>query len=244
MTIVRSAIFLIYMYSALIIVGIIGLPVLLGPRIWVRKWVRGYLSMTLFGLRWICGVTYEVRGLEHLPRAGALVGSKHMSMWETIAFWSILPDPAIILKQSLSFIPVFGWFAMGLGNIKVDRAGGAKALRAMLQAAEQRGQEGRQIVIFPEGTRVQAGERPDLKPGIAGLYKSMKVPCVPVALNSGVYLRKYCGLRKPGTIIVEFLEPIPPGMDKSPFLETLHTRINTATDALLREDGVLPGASS
>jgi 1-acyl-sn-glycerol-3-phosphate acyltransferase len=243
MTSARSTVFLIYMYSTLIIIGLVGLPALLGPRNWVRKWVRLYLSVTWFGLRWISGVTYEVRGLDHLPRGGALIGSKHMSMWETIAFWTILPDPAIILKQSLSFIPVFGWFAMALGNIKVDRAGGAKALRTMLQDAEKRGQEGRQVVIFPEGTRVEPGERPDLKPGIAGLYKSMKVPCVPVALNSGVYLKKYCGLRKPGKIVIEFLDPIQPGMDKSAFLETLHDRINTGTDALLREDGVLPEAS-
>ena len=244
MTAVRSTVFLTYMYLALIVVGLIGAPILLGPRSWIRKWVRGYLSMVWFGMRWICGVTFEVRGLENLPRSGALVGSKHQSMWETIAFWTILPDPAIILKQSLALIPVFGWFAMGLGNIKVDRAGGAKALRAMLQEAEQRGREGRQVVIFPEGTRVKPGERPDFKPGIAGLYKSMKVQCVPVALNSGVYLRKYCGLRKPGRIIVEFLEPIPPGMGKAPFLELLHSRINTASDALLREGASRQEASS
>ena len=154
-------------------------------------------------------------------------------MWETLAFWGILPDPAIILKKSLVYMPIFGWYAVKLGNISIDRKGGSKTLRKMLKDAAQRGQEGRQVLIFPEGTRVEPGDNPELKPGIAGLYQSMGVPCVPVALNSGVYLKNYCGLKKPGTIIVEFLEPIDPGLDKATFMQTLHERISTASDRLL-----------
>jgi 1-acyl-sn-glycerol-3-phosphate acyltransferase len=227
----RSLVFQTYMYVLMIGMGLLALPILLAPRGWVQWFLRLYLSLVWGGLHLMCGVTYEVRG--QIPEGGALIASKHQSMFETLAFWSILPDPAIILKRSLSFIPVFGWYAMRLGNISVDRSAGSKALRKMLKDAAQRGEEGRQVVIFPEGTRVEPGENPEFKPGIAGLYKSMGVPCVPVALNSGVYLENYCGLKKPGRVIIEFLEPIQPGLDKASFMHDLHERIGTASDALL-----------
>ncbi len=236
MTLIRSVLFYIFMYGMMVIIGLLGTPLLLGPRSWARSLLRLYLSIIWFGLRVICGVTFEVRGRENLPEGGALIASKHQSMWETLAFWGILPDPAIILKKSLIYMPFFGWFAVKLGNISLDRKGGAKALRKMLKDAATRAAEGRQVLIFPEGTRVQPGENPDLKPGVIGLYNSMKVPCVPVALNSGVHLSNYCGLRKPGKIVVEFLEPIPPGLDKASFMEVLHKRISTASDALLDDE--------
>jgi 1-acyl-sn-glycerol-3-phosphate acyltransferase len=233
MNVLRGTIFQIYMYTLMIAMGLIAVPLLLGPRSWVRSFLRLYLNLVWGGLHVMCGVTFEVRGRDHMPTGGALIAAKHQSMFETLAFWSILPDPAIILKRSLSFIPVFGWYAMRLGNISVDRTAGSKALRKMLKDATTRGEAGRQVLIFPEGTRTEPGENPEYKPGIAGLYKAMAVPCVPVALNSGVYLENYCGLKKPGRIIIEFLEPIPPGLDKASFLQTLHERIGTASDALL-----------
>lgn len=236
MTQIRSVLFYIFMYGMMVIMGLLGTPLLLGPRSWSRSFLRLYLNVIWFGLRLICGVTYEVRGRENLPEGGALIASKHQSMWETLAFWGILPDPAIILKKSLIYMPFFGWFAVKLGNISLDRKGGAKALRKMLKDAATRAEEGRQVLIFPEGTRVEPGENPNLKPGVIGLYNSMNVPCVPVALNSGVHLSNYCGLRKPGKIVVEFLEPIPPGLDKTSFTEVLHKRISTASDALLDDE--------
>ena len=236
MTLIRSLVFYIYMYSLMVFMGLVGLPLLLGPRTWSRSWLRAYLKMLWFGLRWIYGITFEVRGREHLPAGGALVASKHMSMWETLAFWEILPDPAIILKHTLTYMPFFGWFAVKLGNISVNRKKGDSVLKGMMRDAARRAGEDRQILIFPEGTRVEPGEHPDFKPGAAGLYLNMGVPCVPVALNSGVFLKSYCGLKRPGRIVVEFLEPIPPGLGKPEFLRELHTRINTASDALQAVD--------
>ena len=233
MNTLRSLIFYIYMYGLMAIFGLAGAPLLLGPRRWARAYLRIYLHVIWGGLRLICGVHYEVRGLEHYPEDGALVAAKHQSMWETLAFWGILKDPAIILKKSLIYMPFFGWFAVKLGNISIDRTAGASALRKMLRDAATRASEGRQIVIFPEGTRTEPGDNPDYKPGIVGLYQAMKVPCVPVALNSGVHLSNYCGLKKPGKIVVEFLEPIPPGLDKSEFMRVLHDRISKASNALL-----------
>lgn len=235
MTTIRSLLFYIYMYGLMIIVGLGGLPVILGPRSWSRGLLKLYLKLLWPGLAVISGVKIEVRGRENLPAGGALIASKHQSMWETLAYWGILPDPAIILKKSLVYMPIFGWYAVKLGNISIDRKGGSKTLRKMLRDAAQRGREGRQVLIFPEGTRVEPGDNPDFKPGIAGLYQSMGVPCVPVALNSGVYLENYCGLKKTGTIIVEFLEPIEPGLDKATFMQSLHERISTASDRLLED---------
>ena len=233
MAALRSAIFVIWMYGLMLVMGILCAPFLLGPRGGVKACMRLYLALVFGGLHWICGIRYEVRGREHLPDGGALIASKHQSMFETLAFWAILDDPAIILKKELSYLPVFGWYAMKLKNIKVDRAAGAKALRNMLKQARERASEGRQVVIFPQGTRLEPGEHDTYKPGVVGLYNAMKTPCVPVALNSGLYWPPHGFVRKPGLIIVEFLPPIAPGLGKDAFLAELQTRIETASDALL-----------
>lgn len=233
MAALRSAIFVVWMYGLMLVMGIVCAPFLLGPRSGVKACIRLYLTLTFGGLRLICGIRYEVRGREHLPRGGALIASKHQSMFETLAFWSILDDPAIILKKELAYLPIFGWYAMKLKNIKVDRAAGAKALRNMLKQARERASEGRQVVIFPQGTRLEPGEHDTYKPGVVGLYNAMKSPCVPVALNSGLYWPPHGFVRKPGLIIVEFLPAIAPGLSKDAFMTELQTRIETASDALL-----------
>ncbi|WP_273146241.1 lysophospholipid acyltransferase family protein [Oceanicaulis alexandrii] len=231
----RSAIFVVWMYGLMLVMGLLCAPFLLGPRSGVKACMRLYLALVFGGLHWICGIRYEVRGREHLPEGGALIASKHQSMFETLAFWAILDDPAIILKKELSYLPVFGWYAMKLKNIKVDRAAGAKALRNMLKQARERASEGRQVVIFPQGTRLEPGEHDTYKPGVIGLYNAMKTPCVPVALNSGLYWPPHGFVRKPGLIIVEFLPAIEPGLSKDAFMTELQTRIETASDALLSD---------
>ena len=237
---IGSIVFVIWMYGLMVVMGIICLPALLGPRSWTKACARLWLSLVFGGLRVLCGIRYEVRGLEHLPKGGALVASKHQSMFETLAFWQILDDPAIILKKELSYLPFFGWYAMKLKNISVDRAAAAKALRGMLKQARERATEDRQVVIFPQGTRVKPGEAESYKPGVVGLYTSMKVPCVPVALNSGLYWPAHGLGRKPGTIIVEFLDPIEPGLPKAEFMATLEERIETASTALLDAPAATP----
>ncbi|MFN3834835.1 MAG: lysophospholipid acyltransferase family protein [Glycocaulis sp.] len=233
MHVIGSALFVIWLYGLMAVVGLVCLPALAGPRSWARACFRFYLMLVFAGLRVLCGIRFEVRGQEHIPDGPALVASKHQSMFETLAFWQILPDPAIILKKELKFLPVFGWYAMKLKNVAVDRSAGAKALRDMLKAARDRAAQGRQIVIFPQGTRVRPGDAESYKPGVAGLYSTMGVPCVPVALNSGLYWPGSGFVRKPGTIIVEFLPAIEPGLSKGEFMSTLEARIETASDVLL-----------
>lgn len=224
----RSALFLAWFLLLTTILSLIFLPVLLGPRratVWLaRLWAR----LTFWGLKVFAGIGFEIRGTP--PRSPVLVASKHMSMWDTLALYLALDEPAIVLKRELLRIPFYGWFLAKAAAIPIDRGAGASALRKMAQAARQVLAQGRPILIFPEGTRKKPGAAPDYKPGVAGLYAILDVACVPVALNSGVY---WTGFRKrPGTIVLEFLEPIPPGLKRDLFLARLQTRIEAATDAL------------
>jgi 1-acyl-sn-glycerol-3-phosphate acyltransferase len=164
-----------------------------------------------------------------------LVASKHQSAWDTIALVTLFPDPAMVLKAELLKIPLYGWFCRKFEMIPVERSAGAAALRRMLKAAKTAAAAGRQIVIFPEGTRRAPGAEPDYKPGIVPLYETLGLACVPIALNSGLYWPRRAFRRYPGTIIVEVLEPIPPGLPRSAFRELLEQRIEEATARLVAE---------
>jgi 1-acyl-sn-glycerol-3-phosphate acyltransferase len=198
---------------------------------------KTWADLVLFGLKWIVGTNVEVRG--SLPSRRVLVAAKHFSMWETIALLTLLPSPAIVMKRSLLRVPLYGWYCQKMGMIAIDREAGAKALRGMAEDAKQALQEDRPIVIFPEGTRKQPGAAPDYKPGVAGLYAQLGVPCVPAAHNSGLF---WAGafLRKPGTIVLQLLEPIPAGLPRRRFMRELEARIEEAANRLLAEGGLQP----
>jgi 1-acyl-sn-glycerol-3-phosphate acyltransferase len=225
----RSALFLVWFLIVTAILSLLFLPVLMLPRgatVWLaRLWAR----LTFWGLSVFAGIGWEIRGTP--PKGPVLVASKHMSMWDTLALYLTLYEPAIVLKRELLRIPFYGWFLAKAAAIAIDRGAGASALRKMADASRKVLGEGRPILIFPEGTRKKPGAAPDYKPGVAGLYGQLGVPCVPVALNSGVYWTGF--LKRPGTIVLEFLEPIPPGLKRDAFMAQLESRIETATNALL-----------
>lgn len=229
MTAFRSLLFLLWFAALSIILSLLFWPVLLLPRgatIWLAwTWARA----TFWGLKVFAGIGFEVRGTP--PRGPVLVASKHMSMWDTLALYLVLDRPGIVLKRELLFVPFFGWFVRKAAAIPIDRSARASAMRKMSQAAKQVLAEGRPVLIFPEGTRKGPGAPPDYKPGVAGLYGMLEVPCVPVALNSGVYWTSF--LKHPGTITLEFLEIIPPGLKRGAFMTLLQSRIETASAALL-----------
>lgn len=227
----RSALFLIWFLAVSIVLHIVLLPLLLAPRgatVWAAK---TWSQSVLFGLKRIANQGIEVRG--SLPVAPVLIAAKHFSMWETMAVVAMLHDPSIVLKRELLWIPLYGWFAAKHDMIPIDRASGTKAIRRMQAAAKRAVDAGRPIVIFPEGTRKKPGAPPDYKPGTAGLYALLGLPCVPMAHNSGLFWSDWF-LRKPGTVVVEFLEPIPPGLRRHEFMTELQTRIESATNRLLR----------
>ncbi|HEY1876296.1 MAG TPA: lysophospholipid acyltransferase family protein [Rhizomicrobium sp.] len=225
----RSALFMAWFLIVTTVLALVFLPVLILPRgatVWLaRLWSR----LTFWGLDFFAGIGWEIRG--RAPKGAVLVASKHMSMWDTMALYLALDAPAIVLKRSLLFIPFYGWFVWKATAIAIDRGAGASALRKMSNTAGTVLKEGRPILIFPEGTRKKPGAAPDYKPGVAGLYGMLGVPCVPVALNSGVHWTGF--LKRPGTIVLEFLEPIPPGIKRPAFMELLEERIEAGTNRLL-----------
>lgn len=235
MRLIGSLLFLIFYFVVSALVYTVAIPLFFGPRIAVIRGAQLWAHLMLWALKVLCGQTYEVRGRQHIPHGAALVASKHFSMWETIAFMVFLDDPAIVLKRELMWIPFYGWYGIKMGMIPIDRTAKASAMRLMRRKAKAAKDAGRQIVIFPEGTRRNPGDDPAYKPGVAGLYNFLDVPCVPVALTSGLVWRGSGFIKYPGKIVVEFLPPIVPGLKRSTFMAELEARIETATDKLLSE---------
>jgi 1-acyl-sn-glycerol-3-phosphate acyltransferase len=191
-------------------------------------WIDG----TLWLLKHVVGIDYRITGAENLPNTPAIYAAKHQSAWETLFLSRYLNFPAFVLKKELLSIPLFGWFLKRAGMIAVDRKGGASALRQMARQASETLEGGRSILIFPEGTRVAPGETRPYQPGVAALYTQLKTPVVPVALNSGLFWGKRAFLKKPGTIVVQILPPIPPGLDRKAVMRELEGRIEPAARAL------------
>ena len=234
MTIVRSTIFLVWFVAMTAVLVIAFLPTLVLSRRGAA--LLGYIwsAAVFWGLRVFAGTKFEVRG--KIPPSGVLVAVKHMSMWDTMAVYYLLDDPAIVLKHDLLYVPFYGWYLWKARMIPIDRDGKASALRAMAAAARREVERGRSIAIFPEGTRKKPGAPPDYKPGVAGLYGQLDVPCYPVALNSGLFWTGPMGfVKKRGTIVVEFLDPIPPGLSRREFMPKLETAIEGATAKLVAE---------
>jgi 1-acyl-sn-glycerol-3-phosphate acyltransferase len=213
---------------------ILCLPLLFASRSAVQAAGGIWIDGTLWLLKHVAGIDYRVTGTEHLPSTAAIYASKHQSAWETLFLSRYLNFPAFVLKKELLSIPLFGWFLKKAGMIAVDRKGGASALRSMARQATETLESGRSILIFPEGTRVAPGQTKPYQPGVAALYTQQKVPVVPVALNSGLFWGRRAFIKKPGTIVVQILPPIPPGLDRKAFMRDLESRIEPASAALAR----------
>ncbi len=233
MTVLRSLVFTVWLYGSMPVFAVGLSPALLMPHRFAMGVVRGWARTVLWGLRWIAGVRVEARGLEHRPTGAALVAAKHQGMLDVVALLALLPDPCFVLKKELTPLPFFGWFAWKTRMIAVDRAAHARALKDMARQARDRLAEGRQIIIFPEGTRTEPGRPGDYKPGVAALYRDVDGPCWPVATNSGLTWPAHGFLRRPGVAVFEFLEPIPAGMKRGPFMAELEARIESASQTLL-----------
>jgi 1-acyl-sn-glycerol-3-phosphate acyltransferase len=196
-----------------------------------KTWGR----VSVWLLRVVCGTRVEWRGLEKLPPGGYLVASKHQSIWETFALLPLFREPTFILKRELQWIPVFGWLTIKGRMVPVDRGGGSQALAAMIERARTELAHNRQLIIFPEGTRRPAGAEPRYKIGVVHLYAAEGVPCVPIALNSGLFWPRRSLRRFPGTVVAEILDPIAPGLDKDAFFARLQNDIEAATARLIAE---------
>src|SRR5205814_2228485 len=163
-------------------------------------------------------IEVEWRGLEKIPAGALIVAAKHQSIWETFALIPLFADPTFIVKRELMWIPVFGWCMRRADMISVDRGAGSQALFAMTERAKFEIGRGRQIIIFPEGTRRATGAAPAYKFGVAKLYAATGATCLPIALNSGLVWPRRSFLRYPGVVRVEILDPIPPGLPADAFV--------------------------
>ena len=235
MVALRSFLFNLAFYVWTAAMCILYLPALALPRRVLvdgqAHWARGVNLL----MRWLARIRVEIRGCENLPKGAVIVASKHQSAWDTMIWHVILADPAVVMKQELMWIPIYGWISRKTRMIPVDRKGGGRALRAMLRAARAARDAGRQITIFPEATRSAPDRTNPYHPGVAALYQNLALPVVPAAVNSGLFWPRRSFLRRPGTIVLEFLAPIAPGLDRRPFIAELEQRIETATRRLVAE---------
>ncbi|HFC04813.1 MAG TPA: 1-acyl-sn-glycerol-3-phosphate acyltransferase [Rhizobiales bacterium] len=232
---VRSLVFNLVFYLNLILFLVCGFMFFFTPRKWSIRALQTWARVSVWWMKVIVGTTYEVRGLENIPQGGCLLVGKHQSFWETFALLPLVDDPAIVLKRELTYIPVFGWFALKFQMIAVDRGAAASALRNLVKAAKKAVGHGRQVIIFPEGTRKAPDAEPDYKPGAAALYLNLKVVAVPFGLNSGLYWPRRKFMRYPGTILIEFGAPIPAGLKRKEFSPVAQTAIEEITARLVRE---------
>lgn len=235
MLLLRSLLFavLFYLSTAIFVVG--GSFLLLGPRRWAMAGLKAHAIVSLWLLRCVAGTRVEVRGREKLPKVPYLVASKHQSAWDTFALIPVFTDPAMVMKWELTLIPFYGWFSRKFEHVFVRRERGPAALRNLVRDAKDRAAAGREIVIFPEGTRRPPGAEPDYKSGAVALYEGLGLPCVPAALNSGLYWPRRQLMRYPGTIVIEILDPLPPGLPRAEFRSELERRIETASARLILE---------
>jgi 1-acyl-sn-glycerol-3-phosphate acyltransferase len=237
--IVRSILFNLLFYLNLVALLFVALITLVLPRRAVLKMAEIWGRVSVWLLRVVCGTRVEFRGLENFPpgrfKAPLIFAAKHQSTFETFALLQLFEDFTFIVKRELMWIPIFGWCMAKGRMIPVDRGSGSQALIKMSERAREEIQGGRQLIIFPEGTRRAPGAEPRYKFGVAHLYSEVGVPCVPVALNSGLFWPRRRFLRLPGTIVVEFLPPIPPGLGKDVFFKRLQNDIETATARLVAE---------
>jgi len=239
MNAVRSIVFNFFFFTGSLALSILLLWALLLPKNTCAKIVSevygGYVS---FIEKYIMGITLEVKGLSNIPKDGAFIlASKHQSAFETfkLPYMRKLGYPAVIFKKELSYIPIWGWYPARMGGVAIDRGAGAKAMRSLIKGCKASIENGRPIVIFPQGTRTKVGAKAPYKPGIAKIYKDLNVPVIPVALNSGLFWGKSAFLKKSGKVTFEILPAIKPGKPPLKMMEELETAIETASDRLAKK---------
>ncbi|MDD3029095.1 MAG: lysophospholipid acyltransferase family protein [Alphaproteobacteria bacterium] len=222
-------------YGANLVISVVLLPALLLPRKTLVKSIRLWLSAVAWVEGHLGGIRYEVRGRDRIPQGPILIASKHQSEWETFKTHVLFDDPAVVLKKELLNIPLIGLYMRCSGAIPIDRGGRMKALTSMVARAKAAVSEGRPVLIFPEGTRVAVGKTRPYKSGVAALYSALNVPLVPMALNSGLLWSKNSFFKKRGTVTIEFLPAIEPGLPRDDMMIRLKTALDGATERLIAE---------
>lgn len=236
MTKIRSILFVIWLYGGMAIIGVGCLPSLLLPRGFAIGAIGLYAQYIRLGLRLLCGIRVELRGRDNIPEGPLLIAGKHQSMLDVFIPFILFTDPAVILKRELLWYPALGWYALKTRMIPIDRGGTSKTLKKMLREAKIRTDQGRQVLIYPEGTRQPAGATLDYKSaGITALYSHLGVPVLPLATNSGLCWKPRGIDRRPGLVVYEALPAIPAGLDRKQMFARMKEELEAGSDRLLEE---------
>jgi 1-acyl-sn-glycerol-3-phosphate acyltransferase len=229
----RSLVYNVLFYALLVFWLLVAIPTFLMPPRAFMVIAKAWARSSVWLMRAVCNTRFECRGLEKIPTGPLIVASKHQSMWETFALMPFFDAPLFIYKRELGWIPFFGWYLMKSKMIGVDRSGGMRSLMDMARRAPKAIRSGRQLIIFPEGTRTAVDAPPHYMTGVGQIYANSGVPCIPVALNSGLFWPRRTFMRYPGTLVVEFLDPLPPGLNRKDFVTRIATSIEDATNRLV-----------
>ena len=224
----RTLLFNVLFYVNFIVMAVVLAPTMLLPlrHIWFVP--RLWAGASLWLHRTICSVGEEIHGSENIPNGGFLVACKHQSTWETLRLVTLFPKPAFVFKRQLRWAPLFGWYLIKFGQIPVDRGRRSKALQDMAAIAAERIDQGYQVIIFPEGTRRPPLAEPKYKYGVTYLYDKLNAPCLPIAVNSGLFWPRRTFAHRQGTVTLKILPPIPPGHDADTFQAELQDVIESA----------------
>jgi 1-acyl-sn-glycerol-3-phosphate acyltransferase len=235
MLLLRSLVFQVLFIVNVSLLMLVWLPALLMRRHASLELGRAWGRTSLWLLDKICGTKVEFRGLEHIPEGSVIVACKHQSTWETFVLPTMFPDFSFILKHELIWIPFFGWYLLSAEQIAIDRAKGGKLLPQIVEKVKKLFAQNRQLFIFPEGTRRPIAAPAEYKFGVAHIYRETGASCLPVALNSGLFWARRSLIIRPGTVVMEFLPVIPPGLETREFFNTLQDVMENATEKLIEE---------
>lgn len=237
-----SVLFTVYIYLSIFVFGILGLPFCLYSRAGAYSVMKLYTRILLYVLRILCGIRVVIEGSAHkaIGKYPVVIASKHQSFLDVIVLMHVLPRAKFIMKRELLFTPLFGLYAWRTGAVTVRRSGGNKnKIPALLDAVQTSiDKEAGQIVIYPQGTRVPPGRASAAYPykrGVAVLYDTLDIPCIPVATNVGYFWGKNQLVKRSGTAVVSFLGSIPPGLPRKQFLLELESKIEKASDNLYQQ---------
>ncbi len=233
----RSLVFVTQMYLALPLMAIFFLPVAVFRRDYAYTYVKTYARYVRWTLGWMTGLKTEIRG--KIPTGECIIASKHQSFLDVLMISSVATNSRFIIKRELHRVPIFHFFGARMGNVAVKRGDKGRAIKKMLaDVASGKTQPG-QLVIYPQGTRISPGVAAPYKIGAGLIYEQTGQTCVPAATNVGVFWPKHGIMRQQGLAVVEFLEPIPPGLERKAFMARLEEAIETSSDQLVAETGFL-----
>lgn len=224
-----------YIITALVCIGMLPFLLMKNGEHYIYKGARIWSSCSLWLIRVVGNITVEFRNTHLIPTSACIFAPKHQSAWETFALFQIIPKPVYAVKKEVTFIPLFGFYMLKCRLIILDRGTRSKAMKSLLDGAKRIFSEGRQLTIFPEGTRRNVDAPPDYKLGLTLVYENANVPVIPIAMNSGLVWPRRKFLRYPGKVIVEVLPHIPPGLPREEFKARIQESVETATARLIEE---------